>query len=476
MKRAVRRAVQVHGRTWRAAAVPVACLLAGGTTAVAHPASPDAAVGSRAVCAATAQSLVYQHLRNIGNGARRAIAAVASALIIVAAAAASGPAAAVALAGRIPPGLRGLPGLSSSEGGSLYGVAAVSASDVWTVGYQTTVAGDSKDSVEHWDGSTWQQEAVPSPGSVKWPYAGLTSVAAVSADDVWAAGTADTPNNGYSFTSYMEHWNGTAWKQTMLSPKCSWNGQPWDGLNSIAVLSANNVWAAGFCYWSSLSGGTSTLVEHWNGSTWTQLATPNPSSVEDYFYGVTAVSANDVWAFGFQGDPGSCTPLVEHWNGTKWSVVQTPRLPTAAVTGLLTSGSVVSANNIYAVGHWNNARRGVSLVDNWNGTKWSTVASQSLTGSNAPVLSGVSAVSAKDIWAAGYVIGGNNNVLADHYNGHTWALTQVAGLSGTKVPYLYGVVAVTASDAWAVGEWVHSRSSGPLVEHFNGKQWTAVSP
>ena len=372
-----------------------------------------------------------QFLFHIGERAGRAVVAVASGLVIAAAALASAPVASAAPAGRPPLPPRALPELSSSGGGSLQGVVAVLTSDVWAVGFRPAVAGDSKDSVEHWDGSTWQQVAVPSPGPVKWPYAGLTSVSGDSANDVWAAGTAQNANP--SFTSYVEHWNGTAWKQTMLSPKCSWGG-PWDGLNSIAVLSANNVWAAGFCYSSSLSGGTSTLVEHWNGSTWTQLATPNPSSVEDYFYGVTAVSANDVWAFGFQGDPGSCTPLVEHWNGTKWSVEHSPRLPHGAVAGFVTSGSAVSANDIYAAGYWWNGNKSISLMERWDGTKWSIVASQPLMKNYAPVLSGVSAVSAKDVWAAGYVLEANNNMLADHYDGHTWALTQVASLSGDKGP------------------------------------------
>src|SRR5260370_41668 len=46
-----------------------------------------------------------------------------------------------------------------------------------------------------------------------------------------------------------------------------------NSLSSVAVLSSCNAWAVG-----AYSNGTAgqTLIEHWNGSSWTQVASPNP--------------------------------------------------------------------------------------------------------------------------------------------------------------------------------------------------------
>ena len=59
-----------------------------------------------------------------------------------------------------------------------------------------------------------------------------------------------------------------------------------------------------------------TLVEHWNGSAWSVVPSPNVGgSYDNALYGVAAVSANDVWAVGHDGDPITGQTLVEHWNG-----------------------------------------------------------------------------------------------------------------------------------------------------------------
>src|SRR5207244_3460984 len=70
--------------------------------------------------------------------------------------------------------------------GILFGVAAVSANDVWAVGYyHRSGIAQALTLVEHWDGSRWS--VVPSP-NVDTTDNILFGVAAVSANDVWAVG------------------------------------------------------------------------------------------------------------------------------------------------------------------------------------------------------------------------------------------------------------------------------------------------
>jgi hypothetical protein len=79
----------------------------------------------------------------------------------------------------------------------------------------------------------------------------LTAVASVSADDVWAVGSADDANgNGQPL---REHWNGSAW--TIVA-----GPNHFDVLKGVAAASTNAVWAVG-------QGLRGAAIEHWNGHT-----------------------------------------------------------------------------------------------------------------------------------------------------------------------------------------------------------------
>src|SRR5207248_2167546 len=68
--------------------------------------------------------------------------------------------------------------------------------------------------------------------------------------------------------------------------------------------------------------GQQTLVLHWNGTAWSRLASPNPGAGNHNLYGVAAASASEAWAVGYyQVGSGYYSTLVESWNGTTWSVV-----------------------------------------------------------------------------------------------------------------------------------------------------------
>jgi hypothetical protein len=117
---------------------------------------------------------------------------------------------------------------------------------------------------------------------------------------------------------------------TVSSPSPS-SGQATDQLNGIVALSAKNVWAVG-----SSNNDAQGLIEHYNGTSWSIVASPTPSgSLSNDLYGIAAVSTNDIWAVG-QTTPNNGTstpppqPLIEHWNGTAWSLVGSPTIPGTA--------------------------------------------------------------------------------------------------------------------------------------------------
>ena len=100
-------------------------------------------------------------------------------------------------------------------------------------------------------------------------------------------------------------------------------------LNGVASVSANDVWAVGDLLGST--GEFQTLVEHWDGSAWSVVASPNQGTSSNYLYGVTAISASNVWAVGSYNGSVVQT-LVEHWNGSAWSVVSSPNIGTVDPT------------------------------------------------------------------------------------------------------------------------------------------------
>ena len=308
---------------------------------------------------------------------------------------------------------------------------------------------------------------VPSPNVTTFSVNGLSGVAAVSARDVWAVGGSGTQRSGAQ--TLIEHWNGTQW-QIVPSPNPS---ARYDTLYSVAAVSGHDVWAVGLD--ANDMGVTHTLIEHWNGAHWQVVPSPNPGSQNNELFSVAAVSARDVWAVGFidNAPSGDQTPvdqtLIEHWNGSHWSVVRSPNPGTS--NNHLEGVAAVSSHDVWAVGTGVTAA-GQTLVEHWNGTRWQVVTSPSP--SSGGDLRGVAAVSRHDVWAAGYYVTTNVQTLTEHWNGAHWQVVPSANV-GTS-PAFWGVAAASAHDAWVVGsDFDSSGAIQTLTEHWNGSQWRVVA-
>jgi hypothetical protein len=244
----------------------------------------------------------------------------------------------------------------------LSAVAALSSNDIWAVGaYNAGGTWDYRPLTEHWDGSEWA--VVPSPDPPGATYILLNGVAAVSANDVWAVGLYF---NGSVYQPLTEHWDGTAWS-IVSGPVLEAGG----ALAGVVAVSANDVWAVG--YYGSGNNFSQTLIVHWDGSAWSIIPSPSPSANYNWLSAVAAVSANDVWAVG--GRTGDNVyvddTLVEHWDGTSWSVVPSPN--PGPVRNVLIGVAAVSANDVWAVGEHVEPGGQIhhTLVEHWDGTAWS---------------------------------------------------------------------------------------------------------
>ena len=193
----------------------------------------------------------------------------------------------------------------------------LSATDVWAVGYAgqgSTSAGgvNYKTLVEHWNGASW--EVIPSPNPAGTKSNALVGLAAISPTDVWAVGYTLVGSTRQGLT---EHWNGSVWT-VVASPD---PGTLSNGLLDVEASSSADAIAVGY---RSDGYGYETLAERWDGSAWTVVPSPSPGSVDNVLTGLAVNSATDAWAVGYVSGGGPYQTLIEHWDGTNWSVVASP--------------------------------------------------------------------------------------------------------------------------------------------------------
>jgi hypothetical protein len=115
------------------------------------------------------------------------------------------------------------------------------------------------------------------------------------------------------------------------------------------------------------------------------VPSPNPLSKaflnQNVLSSVRAVSSNNVTAVGLLRDAGQQRELtlVEHWNGKKWSIVSSPNQSEAPGSlNALTSVTAVSATDLYAVGFFGNAAtngQDETLVEHFDGKNWNIITS-----------------------------------------------------------------------------------------------------
>src|SRR5258707_14974757 len=94
---------------------------------------------------------------------------------------------------------------------------------------------------------------------------------------------------------------------------------PTNTLLGVSELPNGPTWAVG--YYTDANWVDQTLIEHYDGVTWSVVPSPSPGAQRDILTSVAAISDNDVWATGEQMDAaGTWHTLAEHWDGTSWTV------------------------------------------------------------------------------------------------------------------------------------------------------------
>jgi hypothetical protein len=133
-----------------------------------------------------------------------------------------------------------------------------------------------------------------------------------------------------------------------------------------------------------------TLVEMWDGTTWSVVPSPEPSTASTPFNrlsGVSCISTTSCTAAGDYRTNIESKTLLASWDGTTWSVDPSPD---ASSADSLSSISCVSISSCTAVGSYNNGSVNQTLIEVLKGTSWSVVSSPNSSTSDTNVLDGVS--------------------------------------------------------------------------------------
>lgn len=188
---------------------------------------------------------------------------------------------------------------------------------------------------------------------------------------------------------------------------------------------------------------------------------------EQALYDVDAAAPNDIWAVGFYCTYkyGRCGSLIDHWDGTRWSLLS---VDSPLDTAILQSVQVLAPNDVWTVG-----RSGAMPVTaHWDGVNWSVIPSPTV--GDAGSLGDISALFPTDIWAVGsYSDGSIWRTLVEHWDGVNWTVVPSPnrGTTGEEDDYLNGVAAIAPNDVWAVGSYGTNHARHAQILHWDGAEW-----
>jgi hypothetical protein len=190
-----------------------------------------------------------------------------------------------------------------------------------------------------------------------------------------------------------------------------------------------------------------------------------------------ALAADDVWAVGSASTgtpPFESTTLVEHWDGTAWHLVRSPNVAGADGSALFAIARVPGTNTLWAVGTWQgqDEQRHPLALQRFAG-RW-RIQPTADTGGGEDELFAISALRRGNLWAVGTA---GTDALAEHFRGHGWSLTAPAGPHDEDT--LVSVAPVSATDIWAAGNFFGTGTSGdpggPLLWHWSGSAWSLLT-
>ena len=314
--------------------------------------------------------------------------------------------------------------------------------------------------------SGWKVQRSPEPSGAI--YSTLGGVSCSSRSACTAVGQYTTDRTTYS--TLAETWNGKKWSiEQSPTP-----GGAYGDLLGVSCAGANACMAVG--YYQTTAPGVA-LAERWNGKKWSLLHPTIPAGARaSGFYGVSCTSSRACTAVGYVDEASVYVTLVETWNGTRWSIAHTPNPPHSELSEL-NAVACTSGNACTAVGEWtqNGGAPTMAFAERLHGGKWSIDHAPHPTGAIVSEFKGVSCVAPNTCTATGdYEKKPNQSrTLAEGFNGRKWSIQHTPNPTSDANKYLFGVSCTAANACTAAGYTLGNVVwDTTIVEHWNGHKWS----
>jgi hypothetical protein len=255
----------------------------------------------------------------------------------------------------------------------LEAVNCATATNCVALGYYENEGGGSGHMTTQWNGTSWTNLAampIPSEGTSVEPRA----LDCPTTSECMVVGSYDHLGQP---APMAERWTGSSWQ--VLAPPAPTAERAI--LHSVSCTSSSACTAVGS--YDTTPQVTKSLIERWNGSSWTIQTSPSPTAERVYFTSVACTTASWCMAVGASSTTGSGGhALAEVWNGSAWSIVATPTAPGSEGGGWFEEVSCSSSAFCVEVGE--------SIDAEWNGTEWGTQGMTVPSHGHAEILHGLS--------------------------------------------------------------------------------------
>lgn len=318
-----------------------------------------------------------------------------------------------------------------------------------SVGAYTNSEGVTFPLSQFWNGATWSVKAPINPGQAE--------LSGVRCGPGWCIAVGSYSNG---LKSLAERWNGTSWAtQSTPNPAGAFRSE----LHDISCYNLTSCTAVGS--WMDGSFVRRVMAMSWNGTSWSLMAPPVPAgALSSELLGVSCSTPTDCTAVGtYQNSSGIRVTLVERWNGSTWTVQSSPNPGTYHV---LQAVSCTAPSACTAVGgYYQGSSTQLTLVERWDGTSWTVQPSANPAGSTASYLQDVTCSGSSSCTAVGtWVKSGTNLTLAEFWNGTAWEINLPPNPAGASYSTLSAVSCESSSprNCMAVGYATQSGASTSL--------------
>lgn len=256
-------------------------------------------------------------------------------------------------------------------------------------------------------------------------------------------------------------------------------------LLSVSAVSGKSVWFAGG-YATTLTGFGAPWLLHGDGSSvGSANGQPVPPPRTAFATAGRASFDSDTDGWSLSSLPSAATtPFAQRWHGGQWtSVPLAPSTDAARYNVRISDVAAIAPDDAWAVGssYAVDTLLGTwpvgAVVQHWDGDAW-TIVPNPLADEEYAGLDALAVVSPDDVWAVGEAWSHDERALApvvEHWDGKAWS-TVSPPAGGPLVLARLDSVSATRGGVWASGVTQdHPGAQGgvpqPVVEHFDGTAW-----